>query len=87
MDIRIGVVGTILSGGDENERYIKIADNTESTGGFLILTAEDPDMKRGFDAWVKDRDELEKYFNEANYTVDWTSCVKLVAGGESGSSD
>lgn len=69
--LRIGIVGRILSG-EEVGRYVKVVDDSENTGGYLILTAADKELAdAGADAWVETRDDLAAYFEESAWTVEW----------------
>lgn len=70
MNIQINRLGKILQG-DEKGYYIKIVDDLENTGGFLILTSPDLDMKKGFDNWVNDKESLKGYFMESNWIIEW----------------
>ncbi|OCG00865.1 hypothetical protein [Gilliamella sp. wkB112] len=70
MNIQINRLGKILQG-DEKGYYIKIIDDLDNTGSFLILTSPDIDMKKGFDNWVKDKRSLEGYFMESNWLIEW----------------
>lgn len=70
MNIQINRLGKILQG-DEKGYYIKIIDDLDNTGSFLILTFPDIDMKKGFDNWVKDKRSLEGYFMESNWLIEW----------------
>lgn len=70
MNIQINRLGKILQG-DEKGYYIKIIDDLDNTGSFLILTSPDIDMKKGFDNWVKDKRSLERYFMESNWLIEW----------------
>lgn len=70
MNIQINRLGKILQG-DEKGYYIKIIDDLDNTGSFLILTSPDIDMKKGFDNWVKDKRSLEGYFMESNWLFEW----------------
>ena len=45
--ILIGVIGKIVSG-DEAGNYIKILDDAENSGGFLILTSENISFNMGY---------------------------------------
>jgi hypothetical protein len=47
---------------------IFIQDDAENTGGFLILKERGAD---GYDDWVEDMAAREKYFEQANWEVDW----------------
>lgn len=71
-EIQVGKVGKILAG-DDVGRYIKVVDDSDSTGGFLILTSDDPDFERGYDNWVEDRTALLRYFQESGWQVEWLS--------------
>ena len=70
MEIPVDKVGRILAG-DEVGRYVRIIDDADSTGGFLILTATYPDMVGAYDAWVEDKEGLIRYFVEAKWLVEW----------------
>ncbi len=70
MEIRIGQVGRIIAG-DEIGTYVKVIDDAESTGGYLILTAAEPDMRGSFDNWVENKDSLSQYFAESGWSIDW----------------
>lgn len=70
MNIQINRLGKILQG-DEKGYYIKIIDDLDNTGSFLILTSPDINMKKGFDNWVKDKRSLEGYFIESNWLIEW----------------
>jgi len=70
MEVRIGQVGRIIAG-DEVGKYVKVVDDKENTGGYLILTADAPDMQVGFDNWVEDKEALSSYFVEAGWSIEW----------------
>jgi hypothetical protein len=65
-----GRVGRIVKG-DEKGRYVKIIDDSSSTGGFLILTSDDVEFRVGHDCWVESRVALEQYFDESDWLIDW----------------
>ncbi|GEP40878.1 hypothetical protein BGE01nite_01690 [Brevifollis gellanilyticus] len=69
-EIQIGVKGRILEG-DEAGHFILVQNDEENTGGFLILTASDEEMIEGHDAWVEDYKQLEAYFDESHWKIDW----------------
>jgi hypothetical protein len=69
-DIRIGEIGRIKRG-DELGKYVKILDDSQSTGGYLILTSSNADFISGFDNWVENFDILKKYFEESGWEVEW----------------
>ena len=66
----IGKIGKIVSG-EETSRFVKVVDDSGSTGGFLILTAEDLEFRNGFDAWVLDEAALTRYFQESGWLIEW----------------
>lgn len=71
MKILLNKPGRIISGA-EMGRYVKILDDTDESGGYLILTAASPDMhNEGFDSWVGSMDEVAKFFDEAKWVVEW----------------
>ena len=70
MEIKVGEIGKIVAG-EELGSYIKVIDDGANTGGFLILTAEAPDMTDGFDSWVENKEMLQRFFEEAGWTVEW----------------
>lgn len=71
MSIPLGAVGKIVKG-EEAGRYVQVMDDTATSGGFLILTAAEPDMKKnGFDNWVENPEMLQRFFEEAGWVVDW----------------
>jgi hypothetical protein len=58
----------IIRSGDYQGWTVFIQDDSENTGGFLILIEQGTE---GYDDWVEDRASLEKYFEETNWVVDW----------------
>ena len=70
MEIRIDAIGKIIAG-DELGNYVKVVDDAANTGGFLILTSSASDMREGFDNWVKDKDDLARYFKESGWVIQW----------------
>ena len=64
-------VGRIASG-DEQGRYVRVVDDTEQSGGFLIFTSDDPKFEgEVFDNWVLDYRTVGAYFRAANWIVEW----------------
>jgi hypothetical protein len=68
--IQIGKKGRIIHG-DSVGSYVMIQNDHENTGGFLILTAEDPTFRQGFDDWVEDMETLKRYFEESQWEIEW----------------
>jgi hypothetical protein len=73
-EIRIGELGKILTG-SEAGRFVEVVDDAENTGGFLIVTYADaeraPDV---YDAWVGSVVDVELYFEDAGWEVQWLEC-------------
>lgn len=69
-DIRLNTLGRIVEG-DESGCFVRILDDSESTGGFLILTSIDRSFEDGFNDWVEDAEALDSYWSEAGWTIEW----------------
>jgi hypothetical protein len=72
MRIPIGQKGRIVEG-EEAGSYIKVIDDSEATGGLLILTSTSSDMNSVHDNWVVDEAALVEYFNESGWVIEWLS--------------
>ncbi len=72
MDIKIDKIG-IITEGEMKGWYIRIDNDSENTGGFLIIYNPSPDMSSnsGYDAWVENEECLKKFFLESSWVVDW----------------
>jgi hypothetical protein len=70
-EIRIGVFGLILSG-EETGRYLRVVDDAENTGGFLILTSADrAGATDVHDAWVESIVDVDLYLDESAWEIEW----------------
>lgn len=71
-DLRIESYGQILEG-ELKDWYIFIQDDTENTGGYLILfsTSLDPTDSKGFDAWLENFQDLQESFREKKWKIRW----------------
>ena len=69
MDIGILRVGKITSGSNEGWS-VNIVDDSENTGGLLILISS-PDNSLGYDDWVANQQSLEKYLQESDWNFEW----------------
>jgi len=70
-DLRSGTVGRITGGVDEG-RFVEVLNDWGSSGGYLILIYDNPDRSgQGFDAWVGSIVDVELYFDEAGWEVEW----------------
>lgn len=70
-DLRIGVLGRLTSG-TEAGRIVEVVDDTTQTGGFLVFTYADTDRSpEVFDAWVPSIVDVELYFDDNCWEVEW----------------
>jgi hypothetical protein len=72
MHIPIGQKGLIVEG-EEAGSYVKVIDDSEATGGLLILISKSADMNSVHDSWVINEVALAEYFNESGWIVEWLS--------------
>lgn len=70
MDIRINTLGRIIAGEDLGQ-YLKIIDDSENTGGFIILTSTNTEFSSCFDSWVANQSDLETFINESGWKIQW----------------
>ncbi len=70
-DLRVGVLGRIVAG-DDARRFVEVTDDTNSSGGFLILTFDNVDRSgNAYDSWVESIVDVELYFAESGWEVEW----------------
>lgn len=74
MNIQIDAVGDVLNSRRVGHR-IKVVDDADSTGGFLIYEwwegSDGPNGQAAFDSWVPDEDSLRRFFTEAGWSIAW----------------
>jgi hypothetical protein len=72
MNMEVGKVGFIKEGKHKGW-HIKIQDDSENTGGFLVLYNQSPTFSSdlGSDDWVENIEALSDYFDESKLKVEW----------------
>jgi hypothetical protein len=78
-EIPIGVVGKIVSLGDRVGWSVKVEHDAADTGGYFILEWMEG-TRTGFDSWVKEREDVDRFFAESGWVVEWSSCGHEGAG-------
>lgn len=66
---KIGKKG-IIKGGPHEGFFVRIEDDSQNTGGFLILTWKD-NPATGYDHWVENSADLDPFIREAGWNVEW----------------
>jgi hypothetical protein len=70
-DLRLDTLGRITNG-TEAGRVVEVVDDAENTGGFLIFTYADLNRSpEVFDSWVASIVDVELYFDDAGWEIDW----------------
>ncbi len=70
-DLKVGVLGRIEAGEDTG-RFVEVIDDTDTSGGFLILTYDSVDRSgNAYDSWVESIVDVELYFTESGWEVEW----------------
>jgi hypothetical protein len=70
-DLKVGVLGRIVAGEDTG-RFVEVIDDTDTSGGFLILTYDNVDRSgNAYDSWVESIIDVELYFAESGWEVEW----------------
>lgn len=70
LTIKIGNIGKIVKG-DDVGNFVKIIDDSQNTGGFLIITSANQAFEEGYDDWVENEESLIKYFTESKWEIEW----------------
>ena len=73
MEIKFNILGIILNGANPEEKFIKIIDDQENTGGFLILLSSNDKFLpfNCYDDWVENLEILKEYLQESNWIIKW----------------
>ena len=72
MMIEFKKVGKILKGDDVGQ-FIRVEHDPDDTGGFYIYQSTIIDFSSSdtFDSWVETRDDLDSFFKESKWVIDW----------------
>jgi hypothetical protein len=71
MKILLDSIGRITAG-EEIGRFVRIVDDSENTGGYLIVTSTDREGEiEAFDNWVESTVDVEKYIEESGWEIAW----------------
>ncbi len=74
MNLPLDTVGNVLNS-DHAGHKIKILDDSESTGGYLIYewwdNSNGPNQSHSFDSWVENLSAVESFLKEKAYIVVW----------------
>ncbi len=73
MDIRLNTVGEIIEG-DQKGWFVLVEFDQDNTGGYYIYQAPIPEVKKsteGYDDWLESKNDVEGYFNESNWKIQW----------------
>jgi hypothetical protein len=68
--VPIGKIGKITNG-TGTEKFVRVDNDSENTGGFLIITSSSDKFDDGGDGWVENRASLEKYLSESGWEIAW----------------
>ncbi len=71
MNIEINKIGKIIKG-DDIGHFVKIINDSENTGGYLILISKHQDMQTGYDNWVENEETLLRFIEESHWLIEWT---------------
>jgi hypothetical protein len=69
--VPVGVIGKVVSPGDRYGWFVKVEDDSQNTGGYLVLEWRDS-ARTGFDCWVENRESVDQFFRETGWKVVWS---------------
>lgn len=70
-EAKVGVLGRITSG-DDSGWFVEVVDDTDASGGFLIVTYEHADRTgSAYGSWVESIIDVDLFFEESNWDIEW----------------
>ena len=76
MKIQMAVVGRVINSDKENH-LIRIENDAQNTGGFLIFEkwvgSDGPNTREWFDSWIKDEASIERFIAESGWEIEWSN--------------
>ncbi len=74
LSIKLNTVGKIING-ENLGLFIKVLDDSENTGGYIVLLSTN-DVFDGkeqwvYDDWVENSKSLKNYFTLKKWTIEW----------------
>jgi hypothetical protein len=87
MTIPLEVEGQVINSSHIGHT-VKVADDQEATGGFLIYEwwqeSSGPNQNGAFDSWVESEADLEQFFVESGWVVQWSHLTHHSSGTPNG---
>jgi len=71
------VEGKILNG-DKVGYTIRVEDDADSTGGFLVLFEDPNDPSCGGDYWVETFDDIQRGIDQLGWQVQWNQPLETL---------
>ena len=74
--IEINKTGKITQG-DYFGWHIKILNDKDYTGGYLVMLTSPFNAKDSYDIWISDARELKNHIARHNWQIDWNADIAL----------